>query len=110
MGGHKKYSGYKSFQYLTPHLDYASYPLEKEIDRFPPYDFGLSKTQEERVQGIIEKNMIVSMHEHLEVFPDKSYTGPKLRRGDGSQPTKASLMRGSIVSLIILWDLNGTAS
>jgi len=81
MGGHKKYSGYKSFQYLTPHLDYASYPLEKEIDRFPPYDLGLSKMQEERVQGIIEKNMIVSMHEHLEVFPDKSYTGPKLRRG-----------------------------
>ncbi len=81
MGGHKKYSGYKSFQYLEPHLDYASYLLEKEIDRVPPYDFGLSKTQEERVQGIIEKNMIISMHEHLEVFPDKSYTGPKLRRG-----------------------------
>jgi len=81
MGGHKKYSGYKSFQYLEPHVDYAYYPLERQVNRTPPYDFGLSKAQEERVQEIIEKNIIISMHEHLDVFPDKSYTGPTLRRG-----------------------------
>lgn len=81
MGGSKKYLGYKSFQYLEPHIDYASYPLEKQVHRFPDYDFGLSRTQEERVQEIIEKNTIIDLHEHLNVFPDKDYKGPTLRSG-----------------------------
>jgi len=81
MGGNKKYSGYRSFQYLEPKRDYASFPLEKEIDRVPKYDFGLSKTQEERVQQIIEKNIIISLHDHLDVFPEKGHSGPTLRNG-----------------------------
>jgi membrane dipeptidase len=38
------------------------------VDRGPPYDFGLSKVQEERVEGIIKENIIISLHEHLNVF------------------------------------------
>jgi membrane dipeptidase len=32
----------------------------------------LTKTQEERVEELIEKNIIISLHEHLNVFPTKS--------------------------------------
>ena len=44
MGRNKKWDGYTSWSYLTPDVDYTVYPLEKQVDRVSPYDFGLSKT------------------------------------------------------------------
>lgn len=69
MGRNKKWDGYTSWSYLAPDVDYAAYPLEGQVDRVPAHDFGLSKAQEERVEEIIEKNIVVSLHEHLNVFP-----------------------------------------
>jgi membrane dipeptidase len=71
MGRNKKWDGYTSWSYLVPNIDYAVYPLEPQVDRVakiwggPKYDFGLSKTQEERVEELIEKNIIISLHEHI---------------------------------------------
>lgn len=81
MGSNKKYSGYKSFQYLEPHVDYVAPPMQKQVGRIPPYDFGLSKTQEEHVWEIIKKNKIISIHEHLRVDPENGYKGPPVRGG-----------------------------
>ena len=73
MGRNKKWDGYTSWNYLEPDLDYPVFPLEPQVDRVakiwggPKYDFGLSKTQEERVEELIEKNIIISLHEHLDV-------------------------------------------
>jgi membrane dipeptidase len=79
LGRNKKYSGYTSWSYLEPDIDYVKYPLEKQVNRVPEYDFGLSKAQEERVEEIIEKNIIISLHEHLSVFP-KEMPPPGPRR------------------------------
>ena len=73
MGRNKRWSGYTSWSYLEPSVDYAAYPLEPQVDRVariwggPKYSFGLSKTQEEHVEEFIEKNIIISVHEHLSV-------------------------------------------
>jgi membrane dipeptidase len=72
MGKNKKWNGYTSWSYLEPDVDYYRYALERQVDRVPPYDFGLTKVQEERVQNIIEKNIVISLHEHLNVFPAES--------------------------------------
>jgi membrane dipeptidase len=69
LGRNKKWDGYTSWSYLKPDVDYVKYPLEGQVNRVPPYDFGLTKQQEERVEGIMEKNIIISLHEHLSVFP-----------------------------------------
>ena len=75
MGRNKKWSGYNSWSYLEPEVDYTVYPLEPQVDRIakiwggPKYDFGLSKKQEEHVEELIEKNIILSLHEHLDVSP-----------------------------------------
>ena len=69
MGRNKKWDGYTSWSYLEADVDYLKYPLEKQVDRVPGYDFCLSKSEEERVDAIIEKNVIISLHEHLNVFP-----------------------------------------
>ncbi len=69
MGRNKKWSGYTSWSYLEPKRDYDVYPLNKQIDRVPKYNFGLSKSQEEHVEEILAKNIIVDLHEHIEVAP-----------------------------------------
>ena len=70
MESNKRYSGYKSFQYLEAGVDYKPFKLAKEIGRVPSSVVTLSKSEEERVQEILEKNIMISLHDHPEVFPD----------------------------------------
>lgn len=70
MGRGKKWDGYTSWSYLERGRDYEPYPLEKQINRVPKYDFGLSKSQEDRVEEIVEKNIIIDLHEHTHVWPE----------------------------------------
>lgn len=70
MGRNKKWTGYTSWSYLTPGVDFDVYPLNKQIDRVPKYDFGLSKTQDERLEEILEKNIIIDLHDHINVYPE----------------------------------------
>ena len=75
MGRNKKWDGYTSWSYLEPGVDYDVYPLNKQVNRVPEYDFGLSKTQEDRVEEIIAKNIIIDLHDHINVYPeDRSIT------------------------------------
>jgi len=74
MGRNKKYSGYKSFQYLEAGLDYRAFKMPKEIDRVEPYILPLSKSEEERTEEIIEKNIFISLHEHPFLWPPEDPT------------------------------------
>jgi membrane dipeptidase len=76
MGRNKRWDGYTSWSYLEPDVDYATRNYHKQVDRVPAYDFGLTKTQEERVEEILEKNIIISLHEHLEVFTTDTIAPP----------------------------------
>ncbi|MEM4482535.1 MAG: membrane dipeptidase [Candidatus Methanomethylicia archaeon] len=66
----KFYDGYKSFQYLEAGKDYRVFKLAKEIDRVPSKDIELSKSEEERVYEILEKYIIISLHDHSTIFPE----------------------------------------
>jgi membrane dipeptidase len=68
LGLHKKYDGYKSFEYEKG--DFREFKLAKEIGRVEPYVVPISKTEEERVQGLFEKCVVISIHDHPTVFPD----------------------------------------
>lgn len=69
MGGNKKYDEYKSYQNLEPNVDYKPFKLCKEINRVPSSTVPLSKTEEERVHELLEKSIIISLHDHPEIFP-----------------------------------------
>jgi len=69
LGKNKKWDGYTSWSYLEPGVDYHDYGLERQVGRVPPYDFGLTKDQEDRVKAVIENNIVIDLHEHLDVFP-----------------------------------------
>lgn len=82
MGRHKKYSGYKSFQYLEKGVDYREFKLSKEIGRVKPYIIPLSKPEEERVEKILEEAITISLHDHPMVFPeDMSQIFEYIRQG-----------------------------
>jgi len=66
----KTYSGYRSFEYLEPGVDYRPFKLAKETGRVEPYVYPVSEEQEHRVQQLLEDNIIVSVHDHTSVFPD----------------------------------------
>jgi len=70
MGRNKSWDGYTSWSYLDAGVDYDEYPLEKQVGRVPSYDFGLSRDQEDRVEMIIEKSIIIDLHEHTHVWPE----------------------------------------
>ncbi|MGI1660452.1 MAG: dipeptidase [Desulfitobacterium sp.] len=66
----KGYKGYKSYQYLQSPVDYRAFKLAKEIDRVPPYLLPLTPEEEKRVLGLIDKNAIISLHEHPTIMPE----------------------------------------
>jgi membrane dipeptidase len=70
MGINKKYKNYKSFQYLDAGKDYIQYKLSKEIARVEPYIIPLSSNEEDRVNEILEKNVVISLHDHTFVLPE----------------------------------------
>jgi len=70
MGWNKKYNGYKSFSFLEPGKDYKVFKLVKEIGRVEPYVYPISKTEEEKVMELLEKSVIISLHDHTDVMPE----------------------------------------
>jgi membrane dipeptidase len=64
MGRGKKYSGYKAYDYLTPGIDYKEFKFRDPTPKDWSYLVPLSKAEEERVEGFIEKNVIIDLHEH----------------------------------------------
>jgi membrane dipeptidase len=70
MGRNKRYNGYKAYQYLSPGFDFKEFKLCKEINRVSPYLVELSKNEEERLENIIENNILIDVHEHPVVSPE----------------------------------------
>ncbi|MFQ6123999.1 MAG: dipeptidase [Candidatus Heimdallarchaeota archaeon] len=64
MGRNKKYSGYKAYQYLEPGIDYKAFKLREAIKEDWTYTVPLTKPEEDRVEEIIEKNIVIDLHEH----------------------------------------------
>jgi len=76
----KRYRGYKSFSYLEAGTDYKVFDLADELARVPSAPVELSDAEESRVRGLVDANLLVSMHEHLGVFPDRIEETPEYAR------------------------------
>ncbi len=66
----KKYDGYRSYSYLKAGEDFQAIPLAKEIDRVPSAKIELSQAEERRTRAILDRDPIVSLHDHTGVFPE----------------------------------------
>lgn len=79
MGGKKKYNGYKAYSYLEPGFDYKEFKLAVH-PRLEPYYVPLSKNEEERYQELVEKSILVDLHEHPVLWPENMEELPELHR------------------------------
>ncbi len=78
----KQYDGYKSFQYLNPGNDYKPFSLAKEVDRVDPFLVPLDEDEATRAERLLETTLLISLHEHLGLFPsDISETPAMVREG-----------------------------
>ena len=68
LGGKKEYNGYKAYQYLEKGFDYKEFELVKH-PRLKPYYVPLSKTEEDRFEEFVEKNILIDLHEHPVYWP-----------------------------------------
>ena len=76
----KTYDGYRSFAYLEEGKDFRPFPLASELDRVPESLVPLSKEQEARVERLFDDCVMVSLHEHLCVFPEPTSQSPSYVR------------------------------
>ncbi|MEM1260139.1 MAG: diguanylate cyclase, partial [Bacteroidota bacterium] len=76
MGSNKKYDGYRSFQYLEKDVDYKYFELAEELNRVSSSKVPLTETQEEVVERILKDQILISVHEHLGVFPENIMETP----------------------------------
>ena len=72
MGINKKYSGYKSFEYLKTTRDFREFDLLDGESLFEPYLVPLSADGEARVRDLVERLVMISLHEHPHLMPKRT--------------------------------------
>ncbi len=107
-GNKKKYDGYKSFQYLEPGVDFKEYKLSKENDRVEPYIYEVTADEEEKVQQILEEDLMISMHEHTFILPEDLNEFFEFRR-QGRDSTGYEALSQSSLDVIFENFMDGTA-
>ena len=66
----KRYTGYRSFQYLEAGTDYREFKLAKEVGRVASSRVEVSSEQETRVQRLLDECLVISLHDHALVVPE----------------------------------------
>ena len=86
MSVSKRYDGYRSFQYLDEGVDYRPFAMAKELERVEPYVVDLTDEEEQRVAFLLQETTLISLHEHLGLFPADITETPAMVR-EGRQAT-----------------------
>ncbi len=69
MGAGKKTATYRSFQYLDEGRDYQGFDLAPQTGRVPASPVPLDAAEEVRVGAFVKDHIMISLHEHVGVFP-----------------------------------------
>lgn len=65
------YHGYESFSYLEPDRDYRAFEMTDTHERVEPWRVPLDAEGEVRVEELARRCVVVSLHEHAGLFPDR---------------------------------------
>jgi membrane dipeptidase len=67
----KRYTGYTAYSYLEEGVDFPARTWAKQVGRVPPYQgLELSAAQEERTRRLLTDEIVISLHDHPQVFPE----------------------------------------
>lgn len=66
-----RYTGYTAYDYLEPGVDYREFRYAAQIGRVPAYaGLDLTDAEQERTQRLLAEETVISLHEHVQVFPE----------------------------------------
>lgn len=105
----KKYDGYRSYSYLVAGEDYQDIPLAKDTGRVPSRTIELSDAEEKRARAILDRDHIVSMHDHTSIFPDDMDRCVEQRR-QGRDATGYAGLAMSDTDIVFENFMDGTAT
>jgi len=66
----KNYDGYKAYSYLEEGVDYPYFKYPSATKRVEPYLLSLNEVQEKRLLEVVDKSIIISLHDHPVFFPE----------------------------------------
>ncbi|WP_432958911.1 dipeptidase [Micromonospora haikouensis] len=67
----KRYTGYTAYDYLEAGKDFKKFRYAEQIGRVPAYTgLDLSDSQRERTQRLLRDEIVISLHDHVQVFPE----------------------------------------
>jgi membrane dipeptidase len=77
------YKGYTAYDFLEAGKDYRSFEYAEQLDRVPAYaGLDLTTEQTERTTKLLAQETVISLHEHVQVFPaDMGQLRDHIRQG-----------------------------
>ncbi|MGM7774515.1 dipeptidase [Arthrobacter sp. KNU-44] len=96
----KRYTGYTAYAYLEAGKDYRAFKYAKQINRVPAYGgLDLSTSQSERTKRLLEEETVISLHDHVQVFPDDMTELPGYIRQGREATAYAGLSRSGLTAV-----------
>ena len=104
----ERYTGYTAYDYLEAGKDYREFTLAKQVGRVPAYaGLDLSADEETRTKKLLEEETVISLHEHVQVFPeDMTQLRDHIRQGRES--TAYEGLAGSGLTAVFDNGMDGT--
>ena len=104
----KRYTGYTAYDYLEPRVDFREFRYAEQVGRVPAYEgLDLSAEQQERTQRLLTDEVVISLHDHVQVFPeDMGQLRDHIRQG--REPTGYEGLSRSGISAVFDNGMDGT--
>jgi membrane dipeptidase len=99
---------YESYGYLELGVDVPTFDLAPEFGRVPPYEGPVSPEERLRAHGLLEKHIVISLHDHPVRFPDDMRETPAYNR-TGRQHTAFAGLKESGMTVVFDNMMDGTA-
>lgn len=102
------YKGYTAYDFLDAGKDYRSFEYAEQLDRVPAYaGLDLTTEQTERTTRLLAQETVISLHEHVQVFPaDMSQLRDHIRQG--REPTAYQGLSRSGLTAVFDNGMDGT--
>ena len=103
-----RYTGYRAYDYLDAGQDYREFRYAEQVGRVPAYGgLELTGAQTERTRRLLRDELVISLHEHVQVFPeDMSDLREHIRQG--REPTGYAGLARSGLTAVFDNGMNGT--
>jgi membrane dipeptidase len=103
-----RYTGYTAYEYLEAGTDYREIAYAKQVGRVPAYSgLGLTTEQAERTKRLLQEETVISLHEHVQVFPENR-TDLREHIRQGREPTGYEGMSRSGLTAVFDNGMDGT--